>query len=231
MHFRTVFFFSAVSDAFNFLRYFSFGKGHGINLSVLTYRNIQKTGQRIHNTGSYTVQSAGDLISGSAELSAGMKYGKYNFKCRLSGFLLDIYRNSSTVILYGYRIVFMYANGDTVTKTGQRFIYGIIHYFINKVMQAANRSTPDIHSGTLSNRFQSFQYLNLIRTVLLRRMKLLIQILLFSLYCHESSSIYLPVILPFSTKYNLSMGKRFSTKSSKPVQVIILCTSFISSKR
>ena len=202
MDLGSMLFFRTSSDTLNFFYYLSFGEGHRIDFSVFTNRNIQKTGQCIHNTGSHTVQSAGNLIAGSAELSAGMEYGKYNFKCRLSGFLLDIYRNSSTVILYGNGIVLMNGYGNIVAKTGQSLIYGIIHYLINKVMQAANRSTADIHSGTFSYRFQTLQYLNLIRTVFLRCVKLFIQILIFSLYCHEPSSMDIQSFhLPHSKAY------------------------------
>ena len=134
MDLGSMLFFRTSSNALYFFCYLSFGEGHSIDFSVFTNRNIQKTGQCIHNTGSHTVQSTGNLITGAAEFSAGMKHGKNNFQSGFSRFFLQVYRNSSAIILYGNGIVLMNGYGNIVAKTGQSLIHGIIHYFINQVM-------------------------------------------------------------------------------------------------
>ena len=45
--------------------------------------------QRIYDRSTYTVQTTGYFVSATAEFSAGMKYGKYDFYCRFSCFMID----------------------------------------------------------------------------------------------------------------------------------------------
>ena len=191
MYLGSLLLFAASSDTLDRLCYLSLGKGHGINLALFINLNIQPFRKGIYYTGSYTVKTAGNLITGSSELSSCMKDGENNFQGGLSRLFLYIYRNSSSIIPYGNGIILMNSYGNGITKSGQSLVYGVIHDFINQMMQTANGGTSDIHSRSFSNRFQSLQNLNLICTVFLRTMKkfCFISSKFFHLYRHSSSSL------------------------------------------
>ena len=44
----------------------------------------------------------------------------------------------------------------------QRFVNGVIHDFINAVMQPTIIRGANVHAGALANSFQAFQHLNLV---------------------------------------------------------------------
>ena len=155
MYLGSLLLFAASSDTLDRLCYLSLGKGHGINLALFINLNIQPLRKRIHYAGSYTVKTAGNLITGSSELSSCMKDGENNFQGGLSRLFLYIYRNSSSIISYGNGVILMNFNSNGITKSGQSLVYGVIHDFINQMMQTANGSTSDIHSRSFPNRFQS----------------------------------------------------------------------------
>ncbi len=59
-----------------------------------------------------------------------------DLKSAFTGLFMDINRNSSAIIDNGNNIAFSDNNGDIVAVASQRFVYGVIHNFINQVMQA-----------------------------------------------------------------------------------------------
>ena len=111
------------------------------------------------------MQTTGYLVSATAEFTAGMQDRKYDFHGRKSCFTVDADRNTASVINDRDRIagIDMYFNAFAVS--GKCFIYGIIHNFINKMVKTTQRSGSDIHTGTLSYGFETFQDLDLVGTV------------------------------------------------------------------
>ena len=136
-----------------------------IYLATLANFYFQPVGEGIYNRGTYTVQTTGYLVSPTAKLTAGMQNRKYDFYCRDTCFVIDAYRNSSSVINNGDGIVFIdgYING--ITESCQCFIHRIVYDLIYQMMQSSAGCGTNIHSRTLSYSFQTFQYLNLIRAV------------------------------------------------------------------
>ena len=122
-------------------------------------------GKRIYDGRADTVQTARDLISAAAEFSARVQNCKYNLNRRYAFLGVNTDRNTTAVIGYRYGIVGIYVDLDFGTVAGKRLIYGVVHNFINKMVQTCRRSRPDIHSGTFSNCFKSFKNLNLTRVI------------------------------------------------------------------
>ena len=81
------------------------------------------------------MQTAGYFISATAEFSSGMKNCKYNLYRRDSRFMINSYRNASSIIDNRNRIIFVNCNFYCITITGQCLVYRIIHNLIHKVMQ------------------------------------------------------------------------------------------------
>ncbi len=135
--------------------------------TIQFYGNFKPFGKCIYYRCTYTVQTAGYLVSSTAEFTARMQDGKYNFYGRDSLFLINLNRNTTAVINNSNGIVFIDGDIDYRTVSCKCFIHCIINYLIYKMMKSACRSTSDVHTGTFPYCFQSFQYLNLICAVFL----------------------------------------------------------------
>lgn len=98
------------------------------------------------------MQSAGNLVSPSAEFTAGMQDRKYNLNRRNTGFLLNVYRNTAAVVLYRDRITSFICTSIVSQKPASGFIHGIINDLIHEVMEASHGSTSNIHTRTFPYR-------------------------------------------------------------------------------
>ena len=77
----------------------------------------------IYNRSSNSMQTTGNLISPTAEFTTGMKNSKYNFYSRNTCFMVDPYRNSTSVIFNRDRIILINRHVNCITKTCKSFIY------------------------------------------------------------------------------------------------------------
>ena len=90
-----------------------------------------------------------------------MQHGKDNFQRALAGLFLNINRDSAPVVRNPDNISLFDDHFDMGAISGKRFVDGVIHNFIDQMMQAGGGSRSDIHTGPFSYRFQAFQHLNL----------------------------------------------------------------------
>ena len=107
-----------------------------------------------------TMKTSGHLIGALVELAACMKYGHDDFQCGLVLFFMHVYRNTAAVVLYGDGVVFIDSDFYVRTIAGKCFVDGVIHGFINQVVQTFLADVSDIHRRTFAYGFQSFQHLN-----------------------------------------------------------------------
>src|SRR5690606_18080833 len=73
--------------------------------------------------------------------------------------------DTPSIIFNRNGIVFVNNNINIGTITGQCFVNGIIHYFINQVMETLNTDVANIHGWSFTNCFQSFQNLYTFGTI------------------------------------------------------------------
>src|SRR5882672_4289587 len=55
---------------------------------------------------------------------------------------------------------------DLRAKAGQRLVDGVVHHFVNQVMQAARGRRPDVHAGPLAYRLEALEDLDRISAVI-----------------------------------------------------------------
>ena len=113
------------------------------------------------------MKTAGDLITSTAELTAGMKDRENNFECGLACFVIYSHGNTAAVILYSYGIIRMDRDFNMRAETCECFIYGVIDDLIYKVMKTSRRCRAYIHTGTFSYSLKSFEDLNIICRVII----------------------------------------------------------------
>ena len=146
-----------------------------VNVPVLIYFRFQPFRKRVYNGCAHTVQTAGNFISATAEFTARMQNGINHFRGRNAFFWMNSRRNAASVIRYGDAFVRIDGDSNFIAITGKRLINGVVYNFVDQVMQPAHGSCPDIHTGALSHRFQTFQNLYFVFAV----------IVCFLYFCHE----------------------------------------------
>lgn len=112
------------------------------------------------------MQATGNLVGILVELTAGVKLGHDDLGCRNAFFLMDIGRDTATVIGHRARPVGIQGDGYKRGMSCQRFIDRIVHDLVDHMMQAgAVIRVTDIHAGALTNSIQTFQNTNGIRAI------------------------------------------------------------------
>ena len=121
-------------------------------------RNI--FGQGIDDGGADAMQTAGYLVSATAELAAGMQDGVndlYTGDARLG---LDIDRDTTAIVDDRDGVVRIDGNLDFGAVAGQSLVHSVVDDFIDQVMQTGGGGAADVHTRTASDRFQTFQDLD-----------------------------------------------------------------------
>ena len=108
-----------------------------VDFSLMTDLHLQPGGKGIYYRSAHSVKTSGYLVSASAEFSPCMEHRKDHFHRRDSGFMIDPYRNTSSVIYHRDGIVFIHRYLYGITEPGQRFIYRIVHDLVNQVMKTS----------------------------------------------------------------------------------------------
>ena len=98
------------------------------------------------------METARDLVSLLVEFSPCMEDGQNDFEGALVVLLHRVDGDPPAVILDQERPVFVDDDGDTVAETGKRFVDGVIHDFVHKVVEPPGIGAPDIHCRTLAYR-------------------------------------------------------------------------------
>ena len=129
---------------------------------------------RDSHTGAHPVEAAGDLISAAAKLSAGVKDGEDHRHRGEAGLMLDPHGDAPAVIGDPDDIVREDLGLNMGAVALQRLVDGVIHDFVNQVVEPPRAGGADIHTRALAHRFQALQDLDLIFIVLLFHFMLMI---------------------------------------------------------
>ena len=123
-----------------------------VDSTLTVHLHVHLLRERIHTTHTYTVETTGYLVTILVELTTGVEHGHNNFQRTLMLLRMHIYRNTTTVILNGNGVILVDMNGYLITETGECLINGVIHHFINQVVQTLKRYIADIHRRTFTHR-------------------------------------------------------------------------------
>ena len=106
------------------------------------------------------MQTSRYLIGTFVELTSGMQYGHYNFQCGFLFLFVIVYRDTTSVVLYGDGVVLVNGDFDVVAIAGKCLVDGVVHNLVHQVVKSFAANVANIHRGTLSHCFQTFQYLD-----------------------------------------------------------------------
>ena len=136
-----------------------------VNLSVAEYLRNHALRKCVDARNTHTVQTAGNLIGSFVELSARVEHCHDYFERRTVLLWMHVDRYSTAVILYDNGVVLTDGHVDMGTVTGQRFVDGVVHCLVNKVVQTLFADVADIHGRTLAYSFQAFENLDVARRI------------------------------------------------------------------
>ena len=131
-NFRTSLFGGA--DNLHFLGDMATGKLHLIDIAVFIDSGAKPLRQCVNNRCANAMQTTGNLITATAELTAGVKNSENNFQCGLTGLGLDIHGDTTAIVGNGDGVAGIDGHSDVLTVTCQSFVDGVIHDLIDQVM-------------------------------------------------------------------------------------------------
>ena len=81
--------------------------------------------------------------------------------------LVNVYRDTATVVTHGARTIRIERDADFLGEAGQRLVDGVVHDLVDHVVQArAVVGVADIHAGALAHRIEALQDLDGFRAVI-----------------------------------------------------------------
>ena len=136
-----------------------------IDFPVAKHLRKHVGGERIHARNAHTVQTAGHFIRTLVELTAGMQHRHHHLQRTHALFFVDVDGNAATVVLHYDGTVLANRHFDVGAIAGQGFVDGVIHRFIDQMVQAFLANVADVHRRTLANGLQTFEYLDVRRGI------------------------------------------------------------------
>ena len=129
-------------------------------------RRSRNSRQGVDHRHAHAMQAAGDLVGVLVEFSAGMQLGHDDFGGGHAFFLVDVGGDAAAIVAHGAGAVGVQHHVDAVGMAGQRFVHGIVHHFIDHVVQArAVIGVADIHAGALAHGIQALQHLDAVGAI------------------------------------------------------------------
>ena len=124
-----------------------------MDFAVCVDFNFNPLGKSINNRSTNAVETARNLITVTAELTAGMENCINYFDSRQACLWLNANRNASAVVRYCDGVVAVDFYFDMVAVAGKRFVDCVVDDFIYEMMEASDRSCTDVHTRTLTDGF------------------------------------------------------------------------------
>src|SRR5918997_1517563 len=122
--------------------------------------------ERVHYRGADAVQAAGDLVTGTVELAAGVQRGHDDLCGGLAVLLHLADGQPAAVVGDGDGVVRVDGDEDLRAIPGQRIVDGLVHDLPNEMVKTPRPRRPDVHAGTAFDRLEPLEDLD--RTCIVR---------------------------------------------------------------
>ena len=117
---------------------------NAFGIALLPYRavapdfQLKQAAQRVDARHADAVQSAGDFVGGAVELTASVQHGHDDLGSRkpLAIHVHFAGRNAAAVVHHGDGVIDVNGDIDAIRETCQRFVNGVVHDFVNEVVQS-----------------------------------------------------------------------------------------------
>ncbi len=112
------------------------------------------------------MQTAGDLVDLTAELTAGVQHGHHRLQRRLAGAGVRIDWDAPAVVAHGDAAVLVDVDPDVVAVAGHRLVDAVVGDLEDEVVQTTLVGAADVHTGAAAYGLQAFEDLNITGCVL-----------------------------------------------------------------
>ena len=130
-----------------------------IALAVAQHLDAHAGREGVHHAHADAVQAAGHLVATTSELAAGVEHGMHHLQRVLAaGVLAD--RDAATVIHDLGAAVGVNGDVDAGGDVGHRLVDAVVDHLEDELVQAALIGGADVHAGTLPDRGQALEDLD-----------------------------------------------------------------------
>ena len=111
------------------------------------------------------MQTAGDLVTTSAELAAGVEHGEHRLQRAFAGAGVHIRRDAAAVVADRSGAVLPQHHQNPIAMTGQGLVHRVVHHFVHQVMETPRPRGADVHARALADGLKALQHLDLLSAV------------------------------------------------------------------
>ena len=138
------------------------------DVALAAHLDLEPVRERVDDGAADAVQAAGDRVAAAAELAAGVQDRQHDLDGRLLLDRVDVDRDAAAVVDDAQAAVGEDRDLDVVAVPGERLVDRVVDDLVDEVVQTARTGRADVHSGTLANRFESFENLDVVCAVVCR---------------------------------------------------------------
>ena len=106
-----------------------------------------------------TVETARHLVRAFVKLSSCVQHGHHDLQRRLVQFLMFVHRYASTVVLYGYRVIFVNRNFNVSAISGHCLVDRVVDGLVHQVVETFLADVANVHSGALAHGLKTLEHL------------------------------------------------------------------------
>ncbi len=133
------------------------GEGHFVDLAAALHRDVEPQRQRVDGRGAHTVQTAGRLVSRTAELAARVQPGEHQLDAAQPGLAVDVGRDAAPVVGDLDTAVGVQRDHDLRGVPRDALVGGVVDDLGEEMVDPATVGGPDVHAGPLAHRFETFE--------------------------------------------------------------------------
>ena len=111
------------------------------------------------------MKTAGNFVRIAAELAARVERGQDRFERRDLRLFMDVDWNTATVVVDCHDIFWQKLDGNVMGITSHRFIDRVVNDLPHEVMEAVRARRTNVHARTLTNGFEAFENVNILRVI------------------------------------------------------------------
>ena len=141
-------------------------EAHRVGLAAAVDLDVEARGQRVDHRGAHAVQTAGCRVGAAAELPARVQPGVDQLDAGQAGARLDVDRHAAAVVADLDRPVVVQGDLDVVAVPTERLVDGVVDDLPQAVHEAARVGGADVHAGTLADRLEPLEHLEVVGGVL-----------------------------------------------------------------
>ncbi len=95
-----------------------------------------------------------------------MQDGQHDFEGGLVHLLVHVDGDSAAVVHHLDRIVLEDRNLDSVGESGECLVDGVVHHFVDEMVESAGGDVADVHRGAFPDGLKAFQHLDVVCYIL-----------------------------------------------------------------